>query len=77
MIRFHLHSHDPDVMQTSVKMKLLCTQVAKDLLGQGIDVSLSSTLLRYGQIGSGVMREWRVGRYSNMMHDACTQNLIP
>ena len=28
------------MIQTSVKMKLLCTQVAKDLLGQGIDVSL-------------------------------------
>ena len=28
------------MIQTSVKMKLLCTQVAKDLLGQGIDVSM-------------------------------------
>ena len=27
------------MFQTSVKMKLLCTQVAKDILGQGIDVS--------------------------------------
>lgn len=27
-------------LQTSIKVKLLCTQVTKDLLGDGIDVSV-------------------------------------
>ena len=32
-------------LQTSVKMKLLCVQVVKQLLGSEIDVSYSCTLL--------------------------------
>jgi len=32
------------ILQTSVKMKLLCVQVIKDLLDQGIDVSINNKL---------------------------------
>lgn len=32
-------------LQSSVKMKLLCVQVIKDILGEGIDVSFSTFMV--------------------------------
>ena len=41
------------LMQTSVKMKLLCVQVAKDLLGDGIDVRLHFMCISHEFIAVG------------------------
>ena len=41
------------LLQTSVKMKLLCSQVAKDLLGDGIDVSSPPFSLSYPLVVKG------------------------
>lgn len=44
-------------LQSSVKLRLLCSQVLKELLGQGIDVSAGpSTLLSHEPVTSTALK---------------------